>query len=123
MSSRASAPVKVLLVVIDAASPRVVCPAIQTGRLPNLKRLAESGSMHERSVTIFPSITPAATCSIVTGAYPAEHGIAGASWYDGQRKSVAYCGEDCWTNTKEGYGWILEDCVLKLNGEGRRAGS
>src|SRR5688500_15807122 len=121
MSSRASAPVKVLLVVIDAASPRVVCPAIQTGRLPNLKRLAESGSMHERSVTIFPSITPAATCSIVTGAYPAEHGIAGASWYDEERKSVAYYGDDFWTITKEGYGRFLEDFLLKLNGDRLKA--
>jgi predicted AlkP superfamily pyrophosphatase or phosphodiesterase len=70
---------KVLLVVIDAASPRVVCPAIQTDRLPNLKRVAESGTMHAGALTIFPSITPAATTSIITGAYPAAHGIAGAS--------------------------------------------
>lgn len=118
-SPRAS--VKVLLVVIDAASPRVVCPAIQTGRLPNLKRLAEAGSMHERSVTIFPSITPAATSSIVTGVYPAEHGIAGASWYDEERQAVAYYGDDFWTITKEGYGRFLEDFLLKLNGDRLKA--
>src|SRR5687767_10951119 len=113
--------VKVLLVVIDAASPRVVCPAIQTGRLPNLKRLAEAGSMHERSVTIFPSITPAATSSIVTGVYPAEHGIAGASWYDEEHQGVAYYGDDFWTITKEGYGHFLEDFLLKLNGDRLKA--
>jgi Type I phosphodiesterase / nucleotide pyrophosphatase len=108
--------VKVLLVVIDAASPRVMCPAVNTGRLPNLKRLAESGSMHERSVTIFPSITPAATSSIVTGTYPVEHGIAGASWYE-EGKGVAYYGDDFWTITKEGYGTFLEDFLRKLNGD------
>ncbi|HUP41517.1 MAG TPA: alkaline phosphatase family protein [Vicinamibacterales bacterium] len=108
--------VKVLLVVIDAASPRVMCPAVQTGRLPNLKRLAESGSMHERSTTIFPSITPAATSSIITGAYPSEHGIAGASWYE-EGKGVAYYGDDFWTITKEGYGNFLEDFLRKLNGD------
>jgi hypothetical protein len=108
--------VKVLLVVIDAASPRVLCPAVSTGRLPNLKRLADSGAMHERSVTIFPSITPAATSSIITGVYPAEHGIAGAAWYE-EGKGVAYYGDDFWTITKEGYGRFLEDFLLKLNGD------
>ena len=108
--------VKVLLVVIDAASPRVMCPAVQTGRLPNLKRLAESGSMHERSTTMFPSITPAATSTIITGTYPAEHGIAGASWYE-EGKGIAYYGDDFWTITREGYGTFLEDFLRKLNGD------
>jgi hypothetical protein len=116
-SVQAAPAVKVLLVVIDAASPRVVCPAVQTGRLPNLKRLAEAGYMHESSVTIFPSITPAATSSIVTGGYPAEHGIAGASWYDEERQRIAYYGDDFWTITKEGYGRFLEDFLLRLNGD------
>src|SRR5688572_5052503 len=112
--------VKVLLVVIDAASPRVMCPAVHTGRLPNLKRLSDSGSMHESSVTIFPSITPAATSSIITGVYPAEHGIAGASWYE-EGKGIAYYGDDFWTITKEGYGTFLEDFLRKLNGDRLRA--
>jgi uncharacterized protein YaiE (UPF0345 family) len=113
--------VKVLLVVVDAASPRVVCPAIQTGRLPNLRRIADTGSIHPASVTIFPSITPAATASIVTGVYPAEHGIVGASWYDEARQAVAYYGDDFWTITKEGYGAFLRDFLLRLNGERLKA--
>jgi Type I phosphodiesterase / nucleotide pyrophosphatase len=109
--------VKVLLVVIDGASPRVVCPAIQTGRLPNLKRIADAGSMHQASVTIFPSITPAATTSIVTGSYPAEHGIAGASWFDESRHEVAYYGDDFWTIAKKGFGAFLRDFLVRLNGD------
>lgn len=46
---------KVLLVVIDAASPRVFCPAVQTGQLRHLKRIADARSMHQASVSIFPS--------------------------------------------------------------------
>jgi len=113
--------VKVLLVVIDAASPRVVCPAIQTGQLPNLKRIADAGSMHQSSVTIFPSFTPAATTSIVTGAYPAEHGIAGASWYDESRGEIAYYGDDFWVIAKEGFGAFLRDFLVRLNGDRLRA--
>jgi hypothetical protein len=109
--------VKVLLVVIDAASPRVVCPAIQTGRLPNLKRLADAGEMHQSSTTIFPSITPAATSSIITGCYPAEHGIAGASWYDQARQEVAYYGDDFWVIAKEGFGAFVRDFLVGLNGD------
>ena len=108
---------KVLLVVIDAASPRVVCPAVQTGQLPNLRRLAEAGEMHQQSTTIFPSITPAATTSIITGCYPAEHGIAGASWFDEAREEIAYYGDDFWVIAKEGFGRFLHDFLVRLNGD------
>jgi len=112
---------KVLLVVIDAASPRVVCPAIATGRLPTLHKLADAGRMHESSISIFPSITPAATASIVTGAYPAEHGIAGASWYDEARGEVAYYGDDFWVIARKGVGPFLRDFLIGLNGERLKA--
>ena len=93
---------KVLLVVIDAATPHVVCPAIHARRLPTLQRLADAGTLHEASVSIFPSITPAATTSIITGAYPAEHGIAGAAWCDEALREVAYYGDDFWVIAREG---------------------
>ena len=108
---------KVLLVVIDAASPRVFCPAVQTGQLPNLKKLADAGEMHQESVTIFPSITPAATSSIITGTYPFEHGIAGASWFDDSRNEIAYYGDDFWVIAKEGFGAFLRDFLVRLNGD------
>jgi hypothetical protein len=95
----------------------VVCPAVRTGRLPVLRALADAGTMHEGSATIFPSITPAATTSIITGAYPAEHGIAGASWYDQQREEVAYYGDDFWVIAREGFGEFVRDFLLRLNGD------
>jgi hypothetical protein len=112
---------KVLLVVVDAATPHVVCPAIRTGRLPTLHHLLQAGTMHESSVSIFPSITPAATTSIITGAYPAEHGIAGASWFDEQRQEVAYYGDDFWIIAREGFGDFIRDFLLRLNGDRLRA--
>ena len=108
---------KVLLVVIDAATPHVVCPAVRTGQLPVMQRLLEAGAMHEQSVTIFPSITPAATTSIITGAYPAEHGIAGASWYDEAQQEIAYYGDDFWVIAREGFGEFINDFLLRLNGD------
>ena len=112
---------KVLLVVIDAATPHVVCPAVQTGRLPVMQRLADIGAMHSMSATIFPSITPAATSSIITGCYPAEHGIAGASWFDEAKQEVAYYGDDFWVIAREGFGNFINDFLLRLNGDRMRA--
>ena len=108
---------KVLLVVIDAATPRVVCPAIRTGHLRNLKRIADAGTLHPGSITIFPSITPAATTSIITGAYPAENGIAGASWFVKEQNEVAYYGDDFWVIAKRGFGSFLRDFLVRLNGD------
>src|SRR5688572_692078 len=77
--------------------------------------------MHQSSVTIFPSITPAATSSIITGCYPAEHGIAGASWFDEARGEVAYFGDDFWVIAKEGFGAFLRDFLVRLNGDRLKA--
>jgi hypothetical protein len=83
--------------------------------------LLERGAMHEASSSIFPSITPAATSSIATGAYPFEHGIAGASWFDSGRQEVAYYGDDFWVIAREGLRNFLEDFLLRLNGDRLKA--
>jgi arylsulfatase A-like enzyme len=108
--------VRVLLIVIDAATPRVVCPAIKTGQLPTMQRLVERGRLSE-TVTIFPSITPAATTSIITGGYPSATGIVGASWFDTERNEVAYYGDDFWVIVREGFRPFLEDFLVRLNGD------
>jgi hypothetical protein len=109
--------VKVLLVVIDAATPRVVGPAIHTGRLPTMQRLVERGRFHDTCTTIFPSITPAATSSIITGEYPASSGIVGASWFEEETGNVAYFGDDFWIVAREGFRSFLDDFLIGLNGD------
>lgn len=105
---------KVLLVVIDALAADVIQPAIASGHLPTLKLLAETG-IASTTTAIFPSITPAATASIVTGAYPRQHGIAGAYWWDAEQNSVAYFGADLWMFLKEGPGKYFRDFIVTLN--------
>ncbi|MCA9116301.1 MAG: alkaline phosphatase family protein, partial [Planctomycetaceae bacterium] len=83
---------RVLLVVIDALASRVVLPAMEEGRLPVMQELARQGVLRPECLSVFPSITPAATASLATGHYPAEHGIAGAFWYEAQQARVAYYG-------------------------------
>ncbi len=105
---------KVLLVVIDALANDVIQPAIASDQLPTLKLLADIGAK-STTTAIFPSITPAATASIVTGAYPREHGIAGAYWWDAKMNSVAYFGADLWMFLKEGPGKYFRDFIVTLN--------
>jgi Type I phosphodiesterase / nucleotide pyrophosphatase len=113
--------VKVLLIVIDGAAPRVFCPAVKTGRLRTMQRLAEAGCMHEASVSIFPSITPAAATSIITGCYPSEHGIEGAAWFQAPSGEIAYYGDDFWVIAREGVGAFIDGFLLRLNGDHLRA--
>src|SRR5688500_1601995 len=73
--------------------------------------------MHPASVSSFPSITPAATAAIITGAYPAQHGIVGASWFEKDANRVAYYGDDMWVAAREGFGAFLRDFLVHLNGD------
>lgn len=105
---------KVLLIVIDALSARVVDPALALGKLPNLRQLQEQ-ALRADSIAVFPSITPAATSSIATGRYPREHGISGAYWYLPAEKTVVYYGYDIWAILEEGIGSFIDDFLVQLN--------
>lgn len=106
---------KVVLMVIDACASRVVVPAILAGGLPNLCSVAEVGLLREQCTAIFPSLTPAATSSILTGRYPKDHNIFGFHWYDLARNEVAYYGDDFWVIVRQGLGQFFEDLLFKLN--------
>ena len=82
-----------------------------------MQRLIEAGSYHDACTTIFPSITPAATTSIITGEYPSRSGILGASWYDKASKDIAYYGDDFWVVAREGFRAFLDDFLVGLNGD------
>jgi hypothetical protein len=86
-----------------------------------MQRLVEAGALHESSVSIFPSITPAATASIIAGGYPAQTGIVGASWYDEDEDRIAYYGDDFWVVAREGFRSFLRDFLVRLNGDRLKA--
>lgn len=82
-----------------------------------MQRLVEAGAYHDTCTTIFPSITPAATTSIITGEYPAASGILGASWFEEDSGDIAYYGDDFWVIAREGFRSFLEDFLIRLNGD------
>jgi hypothetical protein len=112
---------KVLFIVIDALASRIVDAAVSEGRLPTFARLIRAGVLRSECIAVFPSITPAATCSLATGCYPREHGIAGAHWFDADREEVAYFGADLWAILNRGVDRYLLDFQQGLNEERLRA--
>jgi predicted AlkP superfamily phosphohydrolase/phosphomutase len=65
---------KLLLIGLDGASFNVLDPLIESGRLPNLARLVETGTRAFLRTT-FPPITAVAWSSFMTGKNPGKHGI------------------------------------------------
>jgi len=111
----------VLLVVIDALASRVVRPALDEGKLPNLRALAKAGRVDWDCTAIFPSITPAATAALVTGGYPAATGITGAYFYDLEEDRVHYYGDDTWAILRRGFSAFFQDFLVSLNRDQLRA--
>lgn len=107
---------KVILFVIDALASDVVIPALEAGRLPNFAALAKHGTLRDKCISIFPSITPAALSSIITGKYPVDTAIPGDYWYDQPTNTVNYIGGDFSAIMGEGLETFLEDFLSNLNG-------
>ncbi|RYG27122.1 hypothetical protein EON82_00535 [bacterium] len=114
-------PKRVLLLVIDALTPRVFIPGIKDGRLPTFRALAERGALHPECCSIFPSITHACLSSIATGTYPIEHGVVGSFWYEEDNDDIAYYGAQFWMVLHQGIDKFLEDLVEKMNMERLKA--
>ena len=114
--SPADRPAKpVVQVIVDALASRVVRPALEAGELPNLAAVADRGGVNWDCTSIFPSITPAATCALTTGEYPDRTHIAGAYWYDPLEDDVAYFGDDLWTILAEDPSKYVNDFQIGLN--------
>ena len=71
---------RVVLLCLDGASLDVISPAVAAGRLPNFARLLERGaSMHLE--TARPTQAEPGWASVMTGTWPARHGVRGAAKY------------------------------------------
>ena len=73
---RRGSPLITRLVILgfDGQDPLVTDRYLQAGKLPNFRRLADTGS-YSRLRTTFPSVSPVAWSSFSTGTNPARHNI------------------------------------------------
>ena len=104
-----------LLLVLDGIKPGVIRAAIDAGETPNLAALADSGEAVWDAVSVFPSITPAATAAIATGKAPAESGIVGHAWYDALEKRVVVYGAMTETVLSTGPIKVFHNNVWRMN--------
>jgi predicted AlkP superfamily phosphohydrolase/phosphomutase len=70
------APRKILLVGWDAADWKIARPLMESGKMPNLRRLVENGASGPIA-TLHPPLSPMLWTSIATGKRPFKHGIHG----------------------------------------------
>jgi len=77
----------VVMISIDGLRPDIDLTPDQVGvRAPNLVELRQQGVSAERMIPVFPSVTYPGHTTLVTGVYPATHGVInnfkqGAEWY------------------------------------------
>jgi hypothetical protein len=115
------APRPVLLLVLDGIRPDVMRGAIEAGQAPNLGAIAARGEAVWDAVSVFPSITPAATAAIATGCPPAGSGIVGHARYDrGERRVIIY-GAKTQTVIESGPIQVFHNNVWRMNRDDLRA--
>lgn len=106
---------RVLLIVIDALTDRLVRPLIDDGKLPHFRAIRDQGQLRTNT-SIFPSITHACLSSIATGCYPCDHQVLGGHWYLPDEQDQAYYGTDPDVIFHRGIENFFEDFVVELNG-------
>ena len=82
---------KLVLVVVDAFKPSMLERAVEEGQAPTFAEILRRGRYVPDCVSVFPSVTPAASATITTGAPLDRHGVPSIDWYHrGERRYVDY---------------------------------
>ena len=110
-----SSPRRVVYIIIDGMNRDALEQVVASGRAPALAFLKENSVYVRDSVAVFPTITPAATASLVTGETPAQHGIPGMCWYDRDAQRFVNYGQSPRAAVIEGVSQIVDDFLVNLN--------
>ncbi len=77
----------VLMISIDGMRPDYVTKADEHGlQIPNLRRILAEGTSAEGVQGVFPTVTYPSHTTLVTGVWPAEHGILNNQIFDPERR-------------------------------------
>lgn len=106
---------RVVYIIVDGMGTEAFEQAVGSGRAPAFGFIKSHGKFVRDSVAVFPTITPAATASLVTGATPAAHGIPGMCWYDRDAQRFVNYGQSPRAAIVEGVSQVVRDVMLNLN--------
>ncbi|MDA8212814.1 MAG: alkaline phosphatase family protein [Clostridia bacterium] len=110
-----SRPKKVILTIIDSLNPQALESCFRRGLVPALQFLKEKGQYYSRCVSVFPTMTPTATSSIVTGTGPDFHQVPGFVWFSRREKRFINYGASFGAIWKLGLPTVIEDLLFNLN--------
>jgi hypothetical protein len=108
-------PRRVVYTVIDGVNRDSFEQALDGGHAPALDFLRRNGTYNREMVAAFPTITPAATASLITGEPPARHGIPGMCWYDRDAQRFVNYGQSARAAVVGGMGQLLRDLLENMN--------
>ena len=108
---------KVILFVIDSLHPVVLGRTLSEGNAPALNFLAKHGTYFDRVISTFPTMTPVATSSMITGTSPEQHGVPGFIWYNEEIGKIIDYGATWQSVLKIGPKQVLRNLLIKLNEE------
>ena len=86
-------PRRVVYIVVDGMRTDAFEQVAASGKAPALRFLKERSHYVRDSVAAFPSITPCATATLITGETPDRHGIPGQCWYDREQQRIVNYGQ------------------------------
>lgn len=108
---------KAILFVIDSLHPIVLGRILAEGKAPALSFLAKHGKYLERTVSSFPTMTPVATSSMITGTWPDRHEVPGFVWYNEEIGQIVDYGATWQGVLKNGPEKVIRNLLLRLNAE------
>lgn len=106
---------KVILFVVDSLHPSVLGRILSEGNAPAFRFLVKRGTYIDRVVSSFPTMTPVATSSMITGTWPDRHGVPGFIWYNEQIGKIIDYGATWQSIVKIGLEKVLRNLLLRLN--------
>jgi predicted AlkP superfamily pyrophosphatase or phosphodiesterase len=106
---------RVVYIVIDGLRTDAFEQVVGSGKAPALSFLRDRAAYVRDAVAVFPTITPCATASLITGATPDRHGIPGQCWYDPEEQRIVNYGQGPRLAFVEKVREVATDLFVNLN--------
>lgn len=108
---------KVILFVVDSLHPAVLGRVLSEGNAPAFRFLLKYGTYIDRVISSFPTMTPVAMSSMITGTWPDRHGVPGFIWYHKEIGRIVDYGATWQSILKIGLEKVLGNLLHRLNEE------
>jgi len=102
------------LIIIDSWHPRLLMRELE--RLPALSHLLRAGLLDPGCISTFPTVTPTALSTLVTGTTPQQHGIQGIMWYSPAEDRYVHYWPSPQSLRQGTLPRVLRDILVDLNG-------